>query len=437
MKTLVCATTFLLCIAAGERPTVYAPEVTSIAIRISVGGLGPGANYQTTITPHLGRFERTDGTRVSADAVTAFVEALSQPPTATFDFGGMAIDAGTLRAEEPDMAEYALGDARFIPSAAKVFSNSFLDTKALDDWYARSWLLPKVTISDYYPQLQIDVTEPTGVIRISSGSQQPYCVPLEIERNGSLVHTWELSLSRAIAGLLPTEAVLRSELNGDSIVSKWADDLARGPGVTDAVERDGVACDAAQKLALSLDMLVAQCRVDRGFWNGFVSLRGTPGIRYRIYDERQTYPDRFLALLREKRIVLLTVGDSVVLTAILGRVHGYTIDVQSGARQDSGYSGLMNRNGYVHTAKRLRAELGSSTLARFVGVKDGNAVATWFLFPNGDTLLAQADAGFVSSAFPPNLARRIPVFPKSDYGYGEGFTAVLFRPDGSVDWNSQ
>jgi hypothetical protein len=432
MKTLVCAATFLLCIGTGERPTVNAPQVTSIAIRASVGGLGPGANYQTTITPRLGWFERTDGTRVSTEAVTAFVEALSQPPAATFDFGGMAIDAGRLRAEEPGMAENALGDARFIPSAASAFSNSFLDAKAFDDWYARSWLLPKIIINDYYPQLQVDVTEPTGVIRISSGSQQPYCVPFAIERNGSVVHTWEPTLSRAIAGLLPAEAVLRSELNGDSIVSKWADNLARGPAVTDAIGRDGVACDTAQKLALSLDTLVVQCKVDRGFWNGFVSLRGTPGIRYLIYEERQTSPDRFLALLREQRIALLTVGDSVVLTAILGRLHGYAIEVQSGARQDSGYSGLMNRNGYVHMAKRLRAELKSSTLARFVGIKDGNIAATWFLFPNGDTLLVQADAGFVSSAFSPSLARRIPIFPESDYG--EGFTAALFRPDGSVDW---
>ena len=215
MKINHALTAILLCLLLST-VTALAQNRSVDQIRIvsSWTGLGVGKQGGLVITRKAGAY-LSDGVKVPEELIANLLSAIDAPVMAKPNLANLGITQEWLDANaEKAVMEYA---GAYFSGANKnqqaLYFSSFKDPKFIEEK-----VLPRLYGSrhtDDYPEVDIEITESHGrSIKVSSKAQQQFMLPWTIIRDGMELKTYNASIARAVASLMPDKFANKERLAG-------------------------------------------------------------------------------------------------------------------------------------------------------------------------------------------------------------------------------
>lgn len=436
-------------------------DVASIKIDTSVVGDLGVSTYSETIGHAEGAFVRTDASLVRNDAVAQLVNALNRPPSAAIPFERMGFTRASLR-ERLDDADAYIGAAVSIPSARTAFESLFLDNVAMENWLVRSErhctrfkenpaACFRIGAGDFAPSLNATIALRHGkTIKIASASQDPFMLPFSItDASGTHVSS-DPGLARAIAGLMPKDALLSGQLAATGVPLEWAYALSQTKAVALAIEREAIspatARDIADRRGLLLTYTVTPnpkqwpaadddhivgnmangpaALQSAAAWSGFATQKNQPRARFMMGGVRSS-ATAFETLLLPAHDAFAALHAATWLSRGLTANPSLTVELSPDTPETASYVTTLREHGRSTIAQILAASRHSALL---LTLADGAGHSSrWFLLPDGSTILLDFQDGI---SFPNGVEwyRSLPKLRPDGYS---GNVGIMLNPDGN------
>jgi hypothetical protein len=215
------------------------PDVKQILIHSAWGGLGKPASVELNIVSDGHEF-RLGHKGIDAAFVQAFITALRQPAIIEPSLDNLGLTHEWLASNHnwPN-SMYEGGPHTGADNQREYYRHRFEDPKFI------SKLLPQIFHSfhtDDYPGVNIQVDFADGTTEfVSSHAQAAFMLPWKVETSNATFETYNASISRALAALMPKKAVNRERIAGEGLTEaiKEAADRALEPELNrlDAMNR--------------------------------------------------------------------------------------------------------------------------------------------------------------------------------------------------------
>ena len=371
---------------------------------------------------------RNDGYRVSSADLAALLKALSRTPATQFDFSRARLDRPHMLAAL-NKAEENLYEARSLPAARTAFETYFFDLPMFERWIDKSWFDPcsLVVITDYYPHLDVTISAGNRRIKITSGSQRAFMLPLWISDGRGMRPTFDPGLAAEIAKVMRPGAAVKSILWNDDTPINWADAIAQSNAVKDAIAKTGTtqaqAMHVAHSMGLALDYRLS---ADGTSWTGAVWLPQMPRVRYPLQGWRPSNA-AFAVSLERPRDALQALLKARWFISAMRQTPSATAELSDAESWKQGFVQQLYVADRLGVADCLAADPLPGTVVNVQrGSDDGSR---WFVLANGDMLLRDFTQGKTVFHFGQKWYERLPVLSS---GYDGSVTAALVRSDGSL-----
>lgn len=377
---------------------VPANDAVRITIHTQAGGLGGVRKYDGLIAWKEGDgFVRTDGRLIPFWAVRNVLHELSMPMAAQFDFSQAGFDRAYLRFHL-DAAEAYLQQARSLSAVRAAFEKEYFDAGDFEKWVASEFdPCDYAVITDYYPHLSVTITAGSRNVRITSGSQRGFMLPLWITDERGTRPTFNPGLARAIASLLPADAPLHDALTEKYEAENWGEAITRTPAVIQAIGETGTTREQARRIAHSMGLGIEyDVSADAASWSGSVWLRAVPWVRYTLSARRSSI-QAFAASLMGPKMALQSLARAHWLIDALRRSRIATATASDASSSKNSNVNELYRAGLLAAGGRLA---GDSLPATEVEIADGTGGESWwFVLDDGDMLLDEFEPETTSFPF--------------------------------------
>jgi hypothetical protein len=196
-------------------------EAKVITIRSGWGGLGASKDLTVQITRTPSGFKR-DGKSVDAKLVEALVTAVDAPRIAKPNAANLGITPEWLNAQVDQQKPSAFSQAsKTTPGQLALFKQKFTDLNTISSVVPDMW---RYTSFDDYPGASFVIEYDDGSkVTASTHSYYVFMIPWLVDGQGGA--TYNAEISRAVAALLPKNAVNKDRLGGDGLTTKLTEAL--------------------------------------------------------------------------------------------------------------------------------------------------------------------------------------------------------------------
>jgi hypothetical protein len=210
---ILCLVSFSLHLASGQ------DRVRQVTIRSRWGGLGPHSDATIVITRAQNGYKREDQF-IEPKLVDALVSAVRAPLIPKPDLAQLGITSSWLIAHAASQQPHSNNDPGELTSGQRaLFQRSFTDMNLI----AR--VLPELFENEHtddYPGARIEIVfEDNNKLVAYSNSQFAYMLPWSIGAGKNV--TYNPSISRALAALLPPKTVNKDRLADDELAGKLSE----------------------------------------------------------------------------------------------------------------------------------------------------------------------------------------------------------------------
>lgn len=349
----------------------------------------------------------TRGVAVPAPAVADLGRALDAPVVPAVTLATIGFDGAKLREHTEGVLP---ADAEALPGQRALFAAACSDAARVAPLVPR--LYGGARHTDDYPSITLTVTTTQGDrIVLASQQQVPLMLPWQIERAGVKATTWDGSLARAIAGVMPegfpnreraagkglAEALARACLM--SIAEEW-DELGAREKAADAIARVGPRFEVASQSVKGIGSVDTDLMDER--WNALLRSRtGAPALLLSTslpYREEKVWGVSAMLARADHDLALVDTRAGAWIAAHPGTV----VEVRNLGARSLGEKAEASVVADLRTGGRsdLAAEVSAAAEAVvFVEVTEpGAAFSRWIIFPDGRWLLWQVQGRATSSA---------------------------------------
>ena len=153
------------------------------------------------------------------DAVNRLLVAVNAPTVNEPSLGGLGITSHWLDAAK--RKSYTTFDRRTFDKRQKAFfSRLFADERKADAWMNFEYHGRWITMDDY-PSIEVTMRWLDGTaFNLTSSEQTVYMLPWKL--GARKIHSFNANISRAVADLLPANALNRERLTGDTLAQEYA-----------------------------------------------------------------------------------------------------------------------------------------------------------------------------------------------------------------------
>jgi hypothetical protein len=200
-------------------------RIVRVTIESKWGGLGAPSQTEVLIARN-GDGYRSTHNRIAGELVESLLAALNEPAIAKPELQNLGINQGWLEANAiPAVEKYAGSFDDAAPNQKALYQTSFTNENLIRQVVPSLFNFSR---TDDYPSAKVEVTfEDGATLSAVSTSQYLFMLPWKVKRNDQEVATYDASISRAVAALMPENATNRPRIAGHGLEVDLAEAVMR------------------------------------------------------------------------------------------------------------------------------------------------------------------------------------------------------------------